>query len=115
MSSNQIARNYILYPVYEADSKATYYIDTNSIVLNEEGLVTLISKRIGPDVTSYTLIKIDCINKKYIELGYSEESEQEISLYEGKQPTYWSELMDGSSKFHLVQYVCNNLSNLKPQ
>lgn len=107
MQSNTTTRHYVPYPTHPGD-KGQYYIDTGSIAKDINGHITLISKRVGIEYTGYTLILIDCNAKRYKELGYSEINEESITLHKDESSQEWVDLVDGSSKDHLVQFVCGH-------
>lgn len=104
MQSNTITRNYVPYPTHPGD-KGQYFIDINSISKDNNGHITLISKRVGIDYTGYTLIQIDSNAKRYKELGYSEINEESITLHNDESAQEWVDLVDGSSKHHLILNV----------
>lgn len=66
-------------------------------------IVTTLHKRVGVDSVGYTLMNINCKTGKIQELGYSEVSAEDII----ENPTDWYELVPGSSKYDLYQFVCN--------
>lgn len=65
-------------------------------------VVRALHKRIGVDGTGYTLSETNCLTMQMRELGYSEESPSAII----EKPTKWFELVPGSSKSDLANFVC---------
>lgn len=52
----------------------------------------------------YSMTRIDCASRRYQDLGYGDDSRDSIKMYEtGVQ---WTELVRGSSKSDLVNFVC---------
>lgn len=64
-----------------------------------------INSRIGVDTTGYTKLEINCRTMQYRELGYTERHIEYFNHSEDR-PSQWVDLVTGSSKFDLVQYVC---------
>ena len=83
----------------EGDKGKYYLLDKKQ----SGDIVTTLHKRIGVDSVGYTLMNLNCKNGKVQELGYSEISPEEIT----QNPTDWYELVPGSSKYDLYQFVCN--------
>lgn len=69
----------------------------------KNGILITVHKRIGPSGTGYTKCEINCKAKKIREIGYSEVSEKDIP----NNPTNWSQIVEGSSKSDLFNFVCN--------
>ena len=65
-------------------------------------IVHALHKRVGVDSVGYTLTETNCATMKMRELGYSEESPSAIR----ERPTKWFELVVGSSKSDLANFVC---------
>jgi hypothetical protein len=80
--------------------KGKYYLLE---VQNVGGIVKALHKRVGVDAVGYTRTEINCQARQIREMGYSEISPEAIQ----EQPTNWHELVDGSSKSDLVNFVCN--------
>lgn len=59
-------------------------------------------KRVGVDSIGYTLTETNCATMQMRELGYSEQSPSAIK----ENPTKWFELVPGSSKSNLANFVC---------
>jgi hypothetical protein len=87
-------------PKTMAGDKGSYFL----LESKRNGEVTeTLHKRIGPDgVTGFTRTEIDCRTMKFRELGYSETSPADIQT----RPLNWAELVPGSSKSDLVNFVC---------
>lgn len=65
-------------------------------------IVRALHKRVGVDSVGYTLTETNCANMQMRELGYSEQSPSAIK----ESPTKWFELVPGSSKSDLANFVC---------
>jgi hypothetical protein len=65
-------------------------------------VVTALHKRVGVDSVGYTKTETNCATMQMRELGYSEESPAAIK----ENPTKWFELVPGSSKSDLANFVC---------
>ena len=65
-------------------------------------IVKAVHKRVGVDSVGYTRTETNCKTMLMREIGYSEESATKIS----SNPTKWSELVPGSSKSDLANFVC---------
>lgn len=65
-------------------------------------IITTLHKRIGVDSVGWTKCEINCQTRLMREIGYSEEGPKAIK----SNPTKWFELIDGSSKSDLVNFVC---------
>ncbi|QSX31046.1 hypothetical protein JYB88_05220 [Shewanella cyperi] len=65
-------------------------------------IVRALHKRVGVDSVGYTLTETNCITMQMRELGYSEQSPAAIM----ENPTKWFELVPGSSKSDLANFVC---------
>ncbi|MEH8020613.1 hypothetical protein [Rheinheimera metallidurans] len=50
------------------------------------------------------MTRIDCSNRRYQDLGYGEDRQSNIKMYDNVQ---WAELVSGSSKDDLVIFACN--------
>lgn len=66
-------------------------------------VIQTLHKRIGVDATGYTKLEINCQSKQYRDLGYSEVSPSDIKKRIGN----WTDLISGSSKSDLVNFVCD--------
>ena len=79
--------------------KGTYFL----IKMEKNGdIVSALHKRVGPSYTGYTRTETNCRTMKMRVLGYSEESPSAIK----NMPTKWFELIQGSSKSDLANFVC---------
>lgn len=65
-------------------------------------IVRALHKRVGVDSVGYTLTETNCTTMLMRELGYSGQSPSTIK----ENPTKWFELMPGSSKSDLANFVC---------
>lgn len=65
-------------------------------------VVRALHKRVGVDSVGYTLTETNCGTMLMRELGYSEESPSAIK----EKSTKWFELVPGSSKSDLANFVC---------
>lgn len=65
-------------------------------------VVKAISKRVGVDSIGYTRTETNCKTMLMREIGYNEESPAKIK----ENPTKWFELVPGSSKSDLADFVC---------
>ena len=65
-------------------------------------IIRALHKRVGVDSVGYTLTETNCATMQMRELGYSEQSSSAIKEY----PTKWFELVPGSSKSDLANFVC---------
>lgn len=65
-------------------------------------IIRALHKRVGVDSVGYTLSETNCATMQMRELGYSEQSPSAIK----ENPTKWFELVPGSSKSDLANFVC---------
>ena len=65
-------------------------------------IVSALHKRIGIDTTGFTRTETNCKTMQMRELGYSEEGPDKIQI----KPTQWFDLVQGSSKSDLANFVC---------
>ena len=79
--------------------KGKYFLLEKSRVGN---VVRALHKRVGVDSVGYTRTETNCGTMLMRELGYSEESPSAIK----EKPTKWFELIPGSSKSDLANFVC---------
>ncbi len=70
--------------------------------ITEAGIVKALHKRIGPSGTGFTRTQINCKAMRIRDIGYGEDSVAAIKIMPGK----WYELVPGSSKSDLVNFVC---------
>lgn len=66
-------------------------------------IVRAVNKRVGVDTVGYTITETNCKTMLMREIGYSEVSVAAIA----RKPTKWFELVPGSSKSDLANFVCN--------
>lgn len=81
--------------------KANYYLI--SVKPDDKYLQTLHS-RVSAMSHGYSVTRIDCTNRRYQDLGYGEDNQSNIKMYDKAQ---WSGLVTGSSKSDLVTFVCS--------
>ena len=79
--------------------KGRYYLLESN---NEGGIIKTLHKRIGVDSVGYTRCEINCKAMKIRDIGYSEEGPDKIM----PDPTKWYDLVQGSSKSDMVNFVC---------
>ena len=80
--------------------KGKYYL----IELKHTGdIAAAIHKRVGVDIIGYTKTETNCKTMQMRELGYSEASPKNIK----ENPTKWFDLVPGSSKSDLANFVCS--------
>jgi hypothetical protein len=65
-------------------------------------IVRALHKRVGVDSIGYTLTETNCATMQMRVLGYSEQSPSAIK----ENPTKWFDLVPGSSKSDLANFVC---------
>ena len=65
-------------------------------------IVRVLHKRVGVDFIGFTRTETNCKTRQMRELGYAEESPNNIKA----NPTKWFELVPGSSKSDLAKFVC---------
>lgn len=88
-----------LIPRSAPGGKGTYYLLESK---KSGGVIQAINKRTGPSGTTYTKTETNCGTMQMRQLGYSEESPQAIK----DNPTQWFDLVPGSSKSDLANFVC---------
>lgn len=82
-----------------AGDKGKYYLLESK---RTGDIVKTLHKRVGVDSVGYTKTAINCKTMLIQQIGYSEESPAKIK----EQPTEWYELVAGSSKSDLANFVC---------
>ena len=98
-NSLAVAHADTLIPRSMPGDKGKYYL----IKMEKKGnIVTALHKRVGVSYVGYTKTETNCKTMKMRELGYSEESPSAIKT----KPTKWFDLVQGSSKSDLANYVC---------
>ena len=53
----------------------------------------------------YSVTRIDCTSNRYQDLGYGQDQQSNIKMYDSVN---WTDVLLGSSKSDLVVFVCNN-------
>lgn len=82
-----------------AGDKGKYFL----LEKNKNGnVIRALHKRIGVNTVGYTLTETNCATMQMRELGYSEQSPSAIK----ENPTKWFELVPGSSKSDLANFLC---------
>ena len=89
----------VLIPRSMPGDKGRYYLLDKS---KSGNVVTATHKRVGVDSVGFTKTETDCSTMRMREIGYSEESAAAIT----NQPTDWFDLVPGSSKADLANFVC---------
>lgn len=83
--------------------RANYYLLK---MIKKENTIITIHKRVSSQSTGYSKTEIDCTNKTYRSLGYTE-TNPEYFFTANDTPTKWTKILNGSSKSDLVNYICN--------
>lgn len=83
--------------------KGTYYLLLAEI---RGSVTTTLHKSVGVNETGYSKTEINCKTMQYRDMGYSEVGPEKIAGTPGK----WTEVLSGSSKFDLVNFVCSRKS-----
>lgn len=82
-----------------AGDKGKYYL----LQIKKDGkIIRAVHKRVGPDSVGYTKTETNCSTMQMREIGYSEISVNTIK----DNPTKWFDLVPGSSKNDLANFVC---------
>jgi hypothetical protein len=82
-----------------AGDKGNYFLLNSTRV---GSVVKALHKRVGVDSVVYTKTETNCKTMLMREIGFSEESPSQIK----ENPTKWFELVPGSSKSDLANFVC---------
>lgn len=82
-----------------AGDKGKYYLLD---VRKTGSIITTIHKRVGISETGFSKTEINCKTYQYRDMGYSENGIDKIKILAGR----WTELVAGSSKSDLVNFVC---------
>jgi hypothetical protein len=99
-----------LYRAPSAGDKGAYYILEIEDLGNN--IIRVLSSRIGKGnaYTDFTELKVNCKSKQYFELaGSSEDGAKEKptqKLKDWSKNSKWTSLIQGSSKYDLVNYIC---------
>ena len=97
--SRSAAQGEVLIPRSMAGDRGSYYLLEAKRVGD---VVRTLHKRVGPSGTGYTRLEVNCRTMLMREIGYSEESPAAIR----ENPTKWFEIVPGSSKSDLANFVC---------
>jgi hypothetical protein len=97
--TSNAAQSEIPIPRSVAGDKGKYFLLEKK---KNGNIVHALHKRIGVDSVGYTLTETNCATMQMRELGYSEQSPSAIK----ENPTKWFELVPGSSKSDLANFVC---------
>lgn len=81
-----------------ADKGKYYLLD----VKIKDGIKTTLHKRVGVNETGYSKTQINCKTMQYRDMGYSESGSDKIT----GTPSKWTDILSGSSKSDLVNFVC---------
>lgn len=82
-----------------AGDKGTYFL----LEMKKQGdIIRAVHKRVGVDSIGYTVTETNCATMQMREIGYSEVSPSAIRPH----PTKWFDLVPGSSKSDLANFVC---------
>jgi hypothetical protein len=93
------AQQEIPIPRSVAGDEAKYYL----LEAKRTGaLVRALHKRVAVDSVGYTITEVICKTMLVRDIGYSEESPAKIK----ENPTNWFDLVRGSSKSDVAQFVC---------
>ena len=82
----------------DGDKGKYYLLETKKV----GDIVKTLHKRVGVDSVGYTKTETNCKTMLVRVIGYSEESPVDIK----ENPTKWFELVPGSSKSDLANFVC---------
>ena len=82
-----------------AGDKGKYFLLSSKRV---GSVIKALHKRVGVDSVVYTMTETDCKTMLMREIGNSEDSPSHIK----ESPTKWFELVPGSSKSDLANFVC---------
>lgn len=99
MGVGHVAYAETLIPRSVAGDKGKYYLIESK---RSGNIVTAINKRIGVYDTYYTKTETNCSTMKMREIGGSDISVNAIKV----NPTKWFDLVPGSSKSDLANFVC---------
>ncbi len=98
-----------LYRSKAGDSGKYYIIESKDL---GGGIIQVLSSRIGKGnaYTDFTQLKVNCKTKQYFELAGSSEdgakSKPSKQLKDWSKNSKWVNLVTGSSKYDLVNYIC---------
>lgn len=113
LTSNSSYANEIYRHPTSGDS-GTYYVLSNEKL--NSSVSKVLTSRVGKnsEYTDFTEVKVNCLSNQYFELaGSSEDGLQNKPtkiLTDWSKKSKWVPLVTGSSKYDLVQFICNNKS-----
>ncbi len=81
---------------------ARYYLISSE---GDGSYLRTVHVRISSQSKGYSVTRIDCPGQRYQDLGYGEGTMDNISWYD--RSVVWVDLVRGSSKSDLVNFVCN--------
>ncbi len=80
--------------------KAKYYLIS---VESDGNYLKTLHSRVSDMSHGYSVTRIDCNGPRYQDLGYGEDTQSNIKMYDKVQ---WTDLVSGSSKYDLVRFAC---------
>ncbi|MDP1680069.1 MAG: hypothetical protein Q8L02_08180 [Candidatus Nitrotoga sp.] len=80
--------------------KAKYYLIK---VEQDVEYIRTLHSRVSAMSHGYSLTRIDCKSARYQDLGYGENNQSNIKMYDDVK---WTDLVPGSSKSDLVSFAC---------
>lgn len=98
-ASSAFAQQELQIPRSSPGDKGKYFLLS---VSRTGDVVAATHKRVGVDSIGYTKTETNCKTMKMREIGYSEESVDKIK----SMPTKWFDLVPGSSKSDVANFVC---------
>lgn len=110
LSISNISMAKDLYRAPSAGDKGAYYILESKEL--GDGVLQVLSSRIGKGnaSTDFTELKVNCKTKQYFVLALGEENgakdKPTEELKDWSKQSKWTSLVEGSSKYDLVEFVC---------
>ncbi len=98
-SNSETNPSWRLIPSSREGDKGKYYLLETS---NDGNIIKATSKRVGISGDSYSKVEIDCSSMLMREMGTSFDSLSNMRM----NPTKWFELVEGSSKSDLANFLC---------
>lgn len=89
----------VLIPRSMAGDKGKYFLLE---AIPDGAVIKILHKRVGPSGTGFTRTEVNCKTMRIRDMGYSEDSVAAMKIAPGK----WYELVSGSSKSDLANFVC---------
>lgn len=83
-----------------AGDKSMYFLLESK---TQGDIIATLHKRVGMDGTGYSRTEINCKIMQYRSIGYSEDGPDKMA----GTASNWTEVVPGSSKSNLVNFVCN--------